>query len=243
MSDAENQDVAVEEAVEAVVEPEAENSVQEEAKVEPPKEDSQEKNWRETRATLKEQQREIRGLKERLEQREAPREAPRKEEDDYSEISRLSKDDLLTVSQAEKLAGFQARKMIDEALRKKDASQVEERLRLKYTDFDEVLSEDNVEYLIKNEPTLVKSIQNNPDPFVQAEAAYRLAKKFCPGDTMEAKINEKKIEENQKKPLSSNAVKKSGALDQAHMYTNDRVLNPDGRSHYFQQMKEAQRRR
>jgi hypothetical protein len=236
MSEAENTDVAVEETAQAVVEPEAEANVQEQAKEESPKADPQKANWEETRAVLKEMQRTNRELKEQLAKQQAPKPSP--EPDVYSELG-ISKDDLSTGEHVGKI--YKEIKELKKALQQQKSEETEERLRLKYPDFDAVLSTENVEYLLKNEPTLVKSIQNNPDPYVQAEAAYRLAKKFCPGEDVEAKENARKIEENQKKPMAASSVKKSGALDQAHMYTNDRVLSKEGREFYYKQMQEARK--
>ena len=235
MSEAENPDVAVDETAQAVVEPEAETNVQEVAK-EQPQVDQQKANWEETRAVLKEMQRSNRELKEQLAKQQAPKSSP--EPDIYSELG-LSKDDLSTGEHVGKI--YKEIKELKKALQLQKSEETEERLRIKYPDFDAVLSTENVEYLLKNEPTLVKSIQNSPDPYIQAEAAYRLAKKFCPGEEVEAKENARKIEENQKKPMSSSAVKKSGALDQAHMYATDKVLSKEGRDFYYKQMQEARK--
>ena len=236
MTNAENP-VVEEEVCQAVDEPQAEEIVQQ--KAEPPKEDPNQVNWRETRQTLKEQKRMIQELQDRLSAQTAIK-AP-VQEDEYADLRGLAKDDLLTMHQAERLAEMKARKIVQEALSKKDPAEVEERMRMKYSDFDEVLTEENVEHLMKTEPTLVKSIRSISDPVQQAEAAYRLAKRLCPQKNAEAEENMKKIDENQKKPLSSSAVKKSSALDQAHSYTRDRVLTKEGRDHYYQEMQEARK--
>lgn len=235
MPEAENQDVATEEVVEATVEAEAE--VAPEKAPEPPKDDAQARNWAETRAALKEYQREIKELRSQLQHRDTPKQA---EPDIYAELG-INKDDLGTGEHLAKL--YKELKSLKNELQKKEASSADERLRLKYPDFDQMLSEENVQYLLKNEPTLVESIKSNPDPYKQAEAAYRLAKRFCPRpeDESEAKENMKKIAENQAKPMSSSAVKKSSVLDQAHQYTSDKVLSKEGRDHYYKLMQEAKR--
>lgn len=237
MSDVENTDVAVDETAEAVIEPEATANVQEEQKVETPKEDPQDRNWKETRAQLKEQQKLIRELKDQLQPRQQEAQG-----DPYAELAHLAQDDVLTVAQATKLAERQAKRIVEDAMKKRNVSEVEERMRLKYSDFDQVLSPENIEYLTTNEPALVSAIQSNTDPFQQAEAAYRIAKKFCPKESVEALENVKKIEENRKKPLSSAAVNKtSSALDQAHSYANDRILTDEGKKYYRDQMLAARK--
>lgn len=234
MTEAENHDVEDESST-AAVEPEAEENVQAES---PPKESPEAINWKETRLALKEQQRLIKDLKAQLDHRQqAP--APIKEEID--DLSSLAKDDLLTRGQAERLAELKARQIIEETFKKQHADTAEDRIKLKYPDFDDVMSEQNIEYLRKNKPSLVRSVLSNPDPYAQAEAAYELAMAFCP-QSDEAKENMKKIAENQAKPISSNSVKKSAsALDQAQGYAKDKVLTKEGRSFYYEQMQEARK--
>ena len=192
-----------------------------------------EKNWRETRQALREQQQLIKELKSQLESR---RESP-KEEDP---LASLAQDDVLTRSQAERLAEIKARQIVEETMKKQHNDTAEERIRQRYPDFDDVLTNQNIEYLRKNRPNLVKSVLANSDPYAQAEAAYELAKAFCPQND-ESRENMKKIEENKQKPISSNAVKKSSALDNAHAYTSDRVLGKEGRDFYYKQMQESKK--
>ena len=197
--------------------------------------EASERNWRETRHALKEQQQLIRELKSQLDTKSVP---PQKELDI---LSSLAQDDVLTRAQAERLAELKARQIVEETLNKRHNDTAEDRIKAKYPDFDDVLTEQNIEFLRKNKPGLVRSVLANPDPYFQAESAYELIKAFCPQND-ESRENMKKIEENQKKPLSSNAVKKSSsALDQAHAYTQDRVLDQKGRDYYYQQMQQAKK--
>lgn len=194
-----------------------------------------ERNWRETRQALKDQERVIRELKNQLEQKSMPTQK------EIDVLSTLAHDDLLTRAQAERLAELKARQIVEETIQKQHASTAEERIRMKYPDFDEVLSEQNIEFLRQHKPSLVRSVLANSDPYAQAEAAYELAKSFCTQND-ESRENMKKLEENKQKPLSSNAVKKpSSALDNAHAYTTDKVLTKEGRDHYYQQMQQAKK--
>lgn len=196
--------------------------------------DAAEKNWRETRQALREQQTLIKELKSQIEMR---KESPEQEDP----LASLSHDDVLTRAQAERLAEIKARQIVEETMKKQHNDTAEERIRLRYPDFDDVLTDQNIEYLRKTKPSLVRSVLTNSDAYSQAEAAYELAKAFCPQND-EARENMKKIEENKQKPISSNAVKKtSSALDNAHAYTNDRVLGKEGRDHYYKQMQESKK--
>lgn len=233
MTEAEN--TGVEDQVidsQAVAEPEAEADVQ--AKAESQKEDVNASNWRETRQLLKEQQRMIREL-------QAQQQPPRQESepDIYREMG-ISEEDLAT---GKHVAGLMKEiNSLKKALNKNEPQDVEEKMRLRYSDFDEVLSQDNIEYLLKTEPKLVNSIRSIKDPTLQAETAYLWTKKLMPKEDAEAQENKRKIEENRKKPLSSSIVAKAApALDQAHSYTQDKVLTKEGRDFYYSQMQTARK--
>ena len=200
--------------------------------------EASERNWRETRQALKAQEQVIRELKSQLDQRNTP------EQKELDILSTLSQDDLLTRAQAERLAELKARQIVEETMKKQHASTAEERIRMKYPDFDDVLTDENIQFLRENKPSLVRSVLANSDPYAQAEAAYELAKSFCPQNNSESRENMKKLEENKAKPLSSNAVKKpSSALDNAHAYTQDKQLTKEGRDYYYQQMQQAKKYR
>jgi len=190
----ENQDVEV------VVEPSEpeikseEQHTQEVASKEPAY-GSQEYNFREMRNVVEEQQRRIRELEARNYQQKAPVE----EEEEV-----LDGDDFLTVKQAEKLALRKAQELI----KQQEIDNLEDKTRMKFKDYDDVVTEENVKKLIEDDVDLADSIRKASNPYA---TAYKLIRKtsFHKKDQEEkAKKNSdvEKLQKNATKPGSSNAV-------------------------------------
>lgn len=162
MSEATNPDVVAE--LVAPVEQEPSHQATQEAEVsQEPARGSQEYNFREMRRLLEEQQREIRQLREEQYSRVQPQQEP--EEDEYAT---MRKSDYLTVGQAEKLALRKA----EELLQQREIATQEERAKLKYQDYDSVVSDENVQELLKDRD-VAETLRNSPDPYA---AAYKMIK-------------------------------------------------------------------
>lgn len=191
-----------------------------------PVEDPQERNWREIRQSLKELKRENQYLRQQVEssqQRPVSQEEP-EDDEPYVTPKKLNK----------QLSDFEQR------LKMKEAETVEDRLRSKYNDYDDVVSVENVEYLKQNDPELALSIQALAgDPYKQASAAYKLLKKtdyYMNKNTMQDKA---KIADNSKKPMSVQAVRKQGALGEANRFANG--LTPELKKALFAEMQAARK--
>lgn len=147
----------------------------------------------------------------------------------------LAEDDILTVSQARKLAT----KMAQEAIRQREAATVDERLKLKFSDYDQVVTTENIELLKQNDPELALSLQRlSDDPYSQSIAAYKLLKKS--GYVVQNKaptLEKKKALENSQKPISVNAVTKQSAIGNAHAFENG--LTPDLKKQLWADMQKA----
>lgn len=101
--------------------------------------------------------------------------------------------DLLTVGQMKKL--------LEEQMRARELSTLEDRLNAKFPDYNQVVSEDAVENLREEHPELFNSLKANPDPYQKAIAAYKLIKNMSPKeDVSNMKRNQQKLEENKAKP-------------------------------------------
>lgn len=189
-----------------------------------PAEDSQEKNWREIRQTLKELRRENQLLRQKL---DTPKELPSQDHDDdepYVTPQRFKKhiEDL------------------ERKLKAKDAESSEDRVRAKYNDYDDVVTEENIEYLKRNDPELAQSIQAlSEDPYKQALAAYKVLKKTDYYMNAQTRKDQQKIDENSKKPVSVQAVRKQGVLAEANRFANG--LTPDLKKALWKEMQEARK--
>jgi hypothetical protein len=193
-----------------------------------------EHNWAEANRLIKEQKRELRELKDQL---QAPKVAPPEED----ELSKLAHDDILTVAQAKKLVLREAEKIAENAIRKREAATVDERLATKFTDFSEVVSKENIELLKTQEPELALGLWRlQDDPYAQGIAAYKLMKKLGISKGEEDVAEKKKAVENSKKPVSVNAVTKSSAIGNAHLFENG--LTPELKAALRKEMDEARKR-
>lgn len=129
-------------------------------------EDPQEKNWRELRQTLKEVKRENQYLAQKLLELDRGHLSQEPQE-------RVDEDDLVTYKTLKKYE-----EKLENKFRQKEAETAVDRLKAKFSDFEEVVTAENVEYLKENEPELVASLQAlQKDPYAQAVAAYKLLKK------------------------------------------------------------------
>ena len=183
-------------------------------------EDLQEKNWRAARE-------QIRFLKEQTEywQKLAmQKEQPKQVEEEGSD------DDLIDNRRFKKgLQSYHEKTQSELAQLKQDLA--EAKIRAKYSDFDEVCSQDNINWLKENEPELAETLgMLANDPSKQYATAYKLLSKTDyymnkkrGVDTESVKLQASK---NASKPLPSVAARKQGALGDAQKFA-DGKLTPE----------------
>jgi hypothetical protein len=181
---------------------------------EPPKVD-QEKNWREVHQVLKGQKQEIEELRKQLQERAEKATLPPSEPDEFAD---LDPNDIVTVSQAKKMAEKLAAKTAKEAAKEiveqyvgkydqnQRVSQDEQRMRSQVQDYDYVVENYTIP-LIKNDPALARMVQTSKNP---AETAYKLGKLNDQYEDQPIKQQTspkaEKVMKNASRPLSSNAV-------------------------------------
>ncbi|NJL54191.1 hypothetical protein HC928_02745 [bacterium] len=239
MSDEENIGVeeessqALAEAAETEDSQETEESRSQEA--ERRKRNDAEYNWAEMRRQMKEKDYQIEELKKEFAKIAQKAASPSEEE----ELSKLAEDDLLTVAQAKRLAQSIARKAAEEVSKSREAATVDERVQLKYPDFNDVVTKENIELLKQKEPELAQSLYHMPDPYNQAVAAYKLLKKMGASPPQDS-YEKKKALENSKKPISVQAAPKQSAIGQAHLFENG--LTNELKSQLWKEMQDAMKR-
>ena len=189
---------------------------------------AQDRNWREMRQTMDE-------LKNRNYALETEMARIRPSSPEQVEVDPTD-EDISTIGETKKLIRKEATRIAQDMIRNREAQTVEERLRLKYADYDAVVNKDNLQHLFSTAPELVKMLKaNQDDPYEQAIAAYKLMKKF--GVTGE---DSEKLKENQTKPRSVNSLGPTSALSQANAFS--RGLTPDLRKQLYNEMREAAKR-
>jgi hypothetical protein len=198
----------------------------------PPQEDIQEKNWRAARARMEDQQRHIQTLQQELELVRS-RQIPSSPEEEEIEFETPAEKRLF-----EKVKALEAK--VSERQRK-DADYVLDRLKLKYPDFDDVVNSESITYLQTNNAALARALASlKDDPYEQGQAAYDALKNtewFQQRHTMQDKA---KVQQNTKKPVSVQAVRKQGALSEANLFANG--LTPDLKKWLQQEMAESRKR-
>jgi hypothetical protein len=227
MSEVENSNV-----VEEVVQPSNEEQVQQQAQSEP-EEGSKEYNFREMRRAMQEQQRELYELRNYVAyQSQAPQQ---KQEEDV----RFDKDDIPTWGQLEKVIDKKAEAKARELMQQQQADELEDRVRVRIKDYDDVVTEENVKTLFED-PILTEAIKHAPDPY---SAAYKMIKgshfynqKIVPP---KKNLDAEKIVKNAQKPMSSNAVR-SEAIQNATSYAS---YSEDEKQSAWRRMNEASKRR
>lgn len=235
----ENQEVIEQEEIAQVVPPtESNNDAEERQKAETfakKSEEIQDRNWRDTRRKMQELERKAREQEELIQRLQTPRSAP-----EIDELDKLGDEDIVTKGQAKKLAAKMAEEIAQRVIKQREDATAEERLINKFQDFNQVVTHENIEILRKTEPELAMSLSQNTDPYLQAVATYKMMKRLGIGEQESAKENvreKQKALANSQKPLSVNAVTKSSAIGNAHMFENG--LTKDLKKSLYEEMKNA----
>lgn len=203
MTDAQEVNVQKQEVVEPVENEQNKENAQ-------PDKGSKEYNWRQLEQKNKQLEQSLYEMKLALDKSVSKKETP---EEDFNS---LQDDDLLTISQAKKLAERQAREIVKQELQKIEKEALPRQVKSQYTDYDQVVTPENIEQLIKEDPDLEYDIQVSKNPYARAYKEIKRASFFKAKH--EKKAIEEKIEDNLSKPLSSNSLGQQRPLSLANDY-------------------------
>lgn len=181
----------------------------------------QDRNWKQAREQLEELKRHTQRLE--AENAKLRQPSPPPEE----EIS-AADEDLSTVGLTKKMIKREAQKIAQEMLQKKEADDAEKWARVKFSDYDAVVSNDNLQRLVQTAPEVARMLMANPDPV----AAYKLLKAMGV-DAAESV----QLKENQQKPRSAQAVGQASALSQANAFAKG--LTPELKAQLWKEMQDA----
>jgi len=185
-------------------------------------------------AEMRRQQERDREEREELRREIAQLKKPPVEEDDYT----FADDDLVEGKYLKDLK--KEIKSMKSEMQRREVSSMEDRMALKYPDYKEVTSKENIGLLIKTRPALAKALgKMQDDPFDQAEAAYEMLKGFTAKQSDPNALERKKAAENSQKPLSANAVTKNSAIGNAHLFENG--LTKELKDQLWKEMQAAKR--
>lgn len=241
MSEGENQDVTQE-----VVQPDPVDTSLEttQQQLDQPVKDK-DYNWRELRQQKEAERRRSQELERHnqlLMQELMKMKASTPENKEIDELQKLADDDLLTKSQARKLSMLVAKEAAAQAIRERDEATVEDRLRLKFQDFDQIVNAETIDYLKQTDPEIARSFGANPDPFERLAAAYKYMKRTGVYKESSQLEEREKAQANAVKPRSANAVGQTqGALGQANVFAKG--LTSELKNQLWSEMKEAMKAR
>ena len=131
------------------------------------------------------------------------------------------------------------KKQLQEMKRFSEETQAENKLKSKYSDFDQVVSEDNIEMLKESHPDLWNTIASAPNLYNRGLSAYMFIKSLSPNQVSyeEDKVS---IQKNMAKPRSMTSVspqKGNTPLSQANVF--EKGLNPQLQKQLWKEMQDA----
>ncbi len=137
------------------------------------------------------------------------------------ELPQLSPDDIPEWSVVQKYVDRVAEKKARELLEQKEKEALPQKAKQRFSDYSEVVSEENVKHLEQTNPELAAAITKADDPWSATYSAIKNSWFYNQKkNDKEPKVNEEleKMEENATRPISSNAIGKSNALSNARAF-------------------------
>lgn len=117
------------------------------------------------------------------------------------------------------------------------AATIPERLINKFSDFEAVVSKENIEKLKQTEPEIYSSITSGSDLYAKGVSAYKTLKALGIAKEDPYKEQKSQVQQNQSRPVSTQAIKGQGALAEANIFAKG--LTPELRKQLNQEMAEA----
>ena len=209
-----------------------------ESSAQPVQETEQDRNWRRMRQRLEEKDEETRFLKAQMDRMNEQLQEIRQDR----KQSTTKEEEVWLTETERKLAGeIKELKNYLTTQKAKEADYVMDRLKMRFPDFESVVNADNIGQLKRDNPTLAKAIASmQGDPYDQAVAAYEILKRSGYQQDGQTIMDKEKIEKNQKKPVSVQAVRKEGPLSEANRFALG--LTPELRKELQREMNEASKR-
>ncbi len=206
----------------------------------PPEESLQEKNWKAARTRIEEQQRKLELQQHQQMLMAQELEYLRKQQHQQQPAQPDPEEELLTDSERKLYREIQALKQQVNQRSQPNLNEVERTLKRDFPDYHEVVNEESVKYLATNNRALAKALASlKEDPYEQGTATYEAIKAsewYRMKQTLPDKL---KAEENSKKPMSVQAVRKQGPLAEANLFVNG--LTPELKKHLLAEMAAARK--
>lgn len=185
-------------------------------------------NFERLRQTKEQLEKENRELKRRYEESQPSQKQAQQEEDDFD----IDDDEFVEGKHVKKLL-----QRVENMFQKKEAETIPDRLKMKYNDFDQVVTPDNVERLKTSEPELYETIISGKNLYNKGVAAYKALKSMGIYKEDTYKETKEQVQKNQSKPVSTQAIKGQGALSDANLFAKG--LTPELKRQLQKEMVDA----
>lgn len=130
--------------------------------------------------------------------------------------------------------------MLKKQMHNQQLQAVPDRLNAKFSDFNEVVSKENIEKLKQTEPELYSSIISGPDLYARGVSAYKTLKAMGFVDNSYQSQKEQ-VQKNHNRPMSTQAIKGAGALSEQNIFAGG--LTPELKKQLQREMAEASKAR
>lgn len=202
------------------------------------------RNYREMREAKAKAERERDDYMRRLAEFESRQKATEPEPVEEDDDVRLGDDD---IAEGKHLSKVERKiKKLEAKLAKYESQSTEERtearLKAKYSDFDKVVSRENVALLTEAYPELARSMHSTDDLYTKAVSAYTLIKKFGIYQESPLSIEREQVNKNVAKPrplASVSPQQGEGALSRANAFADG--LTDELRSQLLKEMNSARK--
>lgn len=184
-------------------------------------------NFKKLREAKEQLENENRTLKEYLEKSTKPQ----SKEEDYG----IDDDDIVEGKVVKKL--FKELDTLKKTYEQEKLQNIPDRLKNKFSDFDQVVTKENVEKLKQSEPELYASIISGNDLYTKGVSAYKALKRFGIAEGDDVEDTKSRIAKNQSKPMSTQAIKGQSSLSDGNAFAKG--LTPELRKQLQKEMSEA----
>lgn len=171
-----------------------------------PVESAEDRNWKEMRRVNKELERKLKMQEEAMGMLLSQKAVQQHPPVEVDELDSVPADDYIPKGQVEKLVSKRAAKIAQEAVQKalqeKDKADFHNKLKGRFSDFDEVVTPETLELLEQQDPELAKTIVEIGDPYKMGLQTYKFIKSMGLAEKApqhrRAKEVDKKLEQNAK---------------------------------------------
>ncbi len=188
------------------------------------------KNFNRLRESKEQLEREVRELKQAME-RSAQEKQPAKQEDDIG----IDDDDLVEGKVVKKL--YSEINNLKKSYEQEKLASIPDKLKSKFSDFEQVVTQENIKKLQTSEPELYASITSGSDLYAKGVSAYKTLKALgiAKEDTYVAQ--KEQVQSNHGRPVSAQAIRGQGALSEANIFAKG--LTPELKTPLQQEMAQA----